>query len=90
MFLNSFDEIEGGLRRCGEHNAGSIALGQLTETVENWCEQPWWQRLSLVQNDYTARQVVQLACLATSVGEQALEQLHSRGDHNRGVPVLGG
>ena len=80
-------------------NAGCVAVQSTTvqPSVDTDCpnieqvgrHQFGRQRLTLVEHDHAAGNVVELAAPAGLVREQALEKLHVGGDDDRHVPVLG-
>ncbi len=79
---------QGRLGSGAEHHAGAIIGCKLIQRRHAGAQQPQRQGLRLVQHHHGVRDVVQLAARGGATGEQALEELHRRGDHDRRIPVL--
>ena len=63
---------------------------QLRDGVYAGAEAGQGHHLGLIKNQYTARQVVQLAAFGGAVGIERFKELHGSGDNHRHIPVFCG
>ena len=81
---------QSGLCGCAEYGAGAVVRRQLPNGRDTGAQIGHGQGLCLIENDHAFGNVVQLPAAGAAVRVQRLKKLHSRGDDDRGVPVLGG
>ena len=81
---------QSGLCGCAEYGAGAVVRRQLSNGRDTGAQIGHGQGLRLIKNDHAFGNIVQLPAAGAAVRVQRLKKLHSRGDDDRGVPVLGG
>ncbi|MCR6700788.1 MAG: hypothetical protein NVV68_06425 [Dokdonella sp.] len=90
-FQTAIEAVLLAQRRLGggaQHGADAIVARQLLQQLHARAQQMQRQGLRLVQDHHAARDVVQLPALRGPIREQALEELHSRGNDDGRIPVL--